>query len=90
MKPVEPTEDGRRRTIFAQDQSEYIILPATVGPAPQIEVTSEWELSDDELDGLMRGGRIQLKLWTFGQPLQPMHLTVVSAPMEDSGEEVSG
>ncbi len=79
MTPVEPADDGRRRVTYAAKQSEYLPLPSTVGAEPECEVTTEWELSEDERTLLARGGRVQLKLWTFGDPLQPVLLSVVEA-----------
>lgn len=79
MRPVQPEFDGRERVLIAEDQHEYEPLPATVGPPPQYEVTTEWVLDSDELLALVYGnGRIRLKLWTFGGKLCPVKLDVVT------------
>lgn len=80
MKPIEPREDGRFRTTYAKDQKQYLPLPATVGDSPEFEITTEWELDDEERATLVRGGRIRLQIWTFGAPLQPLKMSAVDAP----------
>jgi hypothetical protein len=85
MKPVTPQADGRDSAVFGSGQPEYIQLIATVGPAPVFEVTTEWEFDSEELDLLLQGGHLQLKLLTFGRALQPIKLQVLpSRKKEDS------
>ena len=78
MTPVQPRDDGRPVVVYAADQPQYHPLPTTVGPGPEIEVTSEWQLDDAERAALLAGGRVRLKLWTFGAPLHPIQLEVVA------------
>lgn len=80
MTPTEPVEcpEGSRRVVYAKDQPQYLPLPAIVDPSGI--VMTEWELSADELEMLMEGGRLRLYLYTFNQPLQPIRLEV--APPE--------
>lgn len=84
MTPVEPRDgDGEGiRVTFAKDQPQYRPLPAVIVTSPngEEEVTTEWELSDEDRVVLFEGGRIQLKLWTFRKPLQPIHLSAIPAP----------
>lgn len=76
MTPIAPLVDGQV-VIFAKDQPEYFPLPAVVSPDGTM-VTTEWELSAEELQRVLEGGRIRLRLWTFGHPLQPVLIEVVS------------
>lgn len=80
MSPAEPVEcpEGSRRVTYAKDQPQYLPLPAVVDPSGV--VTTEWELTVEELETLMVGGRLRLHLHTFNQPLQPVRLEV--APPE--------
>lgn len=73
MKPIE--FDGQN-VVFAKDQPEYQPLPARVSNNPERTVTSCWELTDEELAIVMATKRIYCGMFTFGQPLQPLLLTV--------------
>lgn len=76
MTPVEPSvAEGSHLVIYAEDQPEYIPLPAAV----DIDgvVTTEWEPDADELQALLCGGRIRLCVHTFKRPLQPVSLDVL-------------
>jgi hypothetical protein len=78
VKPVEPKSiSGYRRVVYAENQPQYVPLPAYQGPHPEHEVVTEWELTEDELGQLVHGGRVRLRLWTFGHPLQPVKLEVI-------------
>lgn len=62
MLPVEPTDQPStsRLVVFAKDQPEYIPLPAYVDI--QGSVTTEWELSAEELTIILNGGKIRLEI----------------------------
>lgn len=76
MMPIEPIiHEGARLVVFAKDQPQYIPLPASVDD--QGCVMTEWELTTEELDRLLCGGRIRLWIHTFHRPLQPVSLEVV-------------
>lgn len=76
MTPVEPAvPDGEVLVVFAKDQPQYLPLPASVGPTGI--VTTEWEPTAEELEQLFVGGRVQLRVYTFGQPLQPVSVSVL-------------
>jgi len=83
MTPIEPTvHPGERLMTFAENQPEYIPLPVTVDAGGV--VTTEWELTAEELSRVLCGGRIRLCVHTFdpqlGEPghyLQPVSLDVL-------------
>lgn len=65
MKPVAFPEAN---VIFAEEQPEYLPLPAL---RKGNSVTSCWELSEEEIETLLRTKRIFFTVLTFGKPLQP-------------------
>jgi hypothetical protein len=71
MKPV---EFKGHNVVFAKDQPEYQPLPAMKVLGPQGEVISCWELTDEELEVIVKTKRIYLSQWTFNNPLQPILL----------------
>jgi len=62
---------------IAENQDEYLTLPAHHAGDIQGTVTTCWELSPDEIEEVRKTGKIYLQLWTFNQPVQPiqMHTT---------------
>jgi hypothetical protein len=66
MKPVSFPEAN---TVYAEDQDEYLSLPAY--RAPDGRVTSCWELTWKERLILALEGQIFFTVLTFNQPLQP-------------------
>jgi hypothetical protein len=66
-------------TIFAKNQPAYLPLPAYRGEAPEYEVISCWELSDEEIETIKKTKKIWVSLLTFGNFLQPQFLTVNKA-----------
>lgn len=74
MTPVAPEpRETFRSVIFAKDQPEYISLPANTNGS---EVETKWRLSWKERVKLLFTGSIYLTLLTFGNPLQPIKLTI--------------
>lgn len=78
MSPVLPNQEHREVT-YAENQSEYLPLPAIVMQGPEKEVLTRWELTNEEKIALLSGGQIYLSLWTFGSPLQPIRLRVAQS-----------
>ena len=72
MKPVEFEE---MNVTYAKDQPEYLPLP--VYRTVDGEVTSCWELSQEEIEQVMKTGKIYLTMLTFNQPLQPILLSLM-------------
>lgn len=83
MIAVKPTlYEGARLIVFAKDQPEYNPLPVVVDE--EGNVTTEWELTEEEINRLVCGGRVRLCVCTFdpdlGKPghyLQPVSLDVL-------------
>jgi hypothetical protein len=78
-----PVAFHEQNGVLAKDQPEYLPLP--VYRAPDGQVTSCWELDEDERAIVARTGKVYLTVLTFGRPLQPQ---IVSArppavPCED-------
>lgn len=74
MKPIK--FDGIN-AVFGANQPEYQPLPAErVGKPKTGQVNTCWELSKDELKQIRETGKIWVSLLTFGQPLQPVLISV--------------
>lgn len=76
MKPVSPVVPGAAlpETVFAKDQPEYIPLPAHV--TTDGYVISRWRLSWKERLRLFFRGDIYHWQGAFGNPLQPISISV--------------
>ena len=75
MKPVDLKTAGFENVIvFAEDQPEYQPLPA-VETEPGV-IWTRWEPTTDERKAIAEGKRIDLFIWTFRRPLQPIALAV--------------
>lgn len=78
MKPIE--FDGCNVT-FAKDQPEYLPLPAH--RKEDGEVVSCWELTDEEIQEVIKTKKIYLSLLTFNKRIQPQRLSVENPVKED-------
>lgn len=58
---------------FGEGQDEYQNLPAQVRSG---HVVTKWVPSSEEMELLKKGEGIYLSQRTFGQPLQPIYLTM--------------
>lgn len=68
--------------MYAEEQESYENLPAVID---EVGVTwTRWELSGEERRAIVDGAGIELLLWTFGLPLQPVYMRVegVEEPIE--------
>lgn len=68
-----PIEFAHQNTVFAKDQPEYNPLPSHRNEAG--DVTTCWELTDQEIENIKKTKQIFLSVKTFGQPLQPLFMT---------------
>ena len=77
MKPVD--FKGKNVT-FAKNQDDYLPLPAYVGRDTNGNtcVVSCWEMSDVELQEVMKTKRVFVIILTYGKPLQPQNLEAYS------------
>lgn len=78
MNPVEPIRSGPgiRRVVFGAGQPEYNPLPALLLDTPERHVVSRWRPTEDERRAILDGACIELSQMTFGEPIQPVHMSV--------------
>lgn len=78
MKPVK--FEGQNLT-FAENQKEYLPLPAFKAPTPQGEVITCWEFeSKEEEERFLTTGKLYLRQLTFGGNLQPVSISSYEMP----------
>lgn len=77
MKPMSQIIPGFniQTVVFAEDQPEYVALPAWKGPDGM--VVTRWKLSWMERLRILLGGSLWLSVLTFNKPLQPVKLDTV-------------
>lgn len=73
---MEPVNFEDANVVFGANQPEYIPLPAEKRPGRSGEIVTCWELSPDELKRVQETRKIWLGVLTFGQPLQPVIVSV--------------
>lgn len=71
----------QRNVVFAENQPEYMPLPAHV--SPEGVVTCCWKLSQEEIARVLVTGCIWHQVHTFRQPLQPQLLAVTNPLLEE-------
>lgn len=75
MTPIEPKDrEGYQRVVFAKDQPQYLPLPANFDGRT---VETKWQLSWRERFSVLWRGHLHVSLLTFGNPLQPIKLSVL-------------
>ncbi len=80
MTPVDPRVPASllppdsRAVVFAEKQPQYTPLPTIW--TPQGAVVTRWSPTDAEKAALIRGDDIYITVLTFGQPLQPLMVSV--------------
>lgn len=70
---MNPIEFKGSNFIFGKDQPQYRPLPAMV--TGDGFVISCWELSEEEIETIIKEKRLYLKQLCYNQPLQPVLLT---------------
>ena len=81
---MEPCNFEGANVIFGANQPEYTPLPAEVREKARTrEVLTCWHLSDEEIERVRMTGEIWLSMLTFGQPLQPVLLSVEKPKVYD-------
>ena len=68
---------GWDQVTFAENQPEYLSLPAAVSPCDTKIVMTEWIPSVEDLEKILSGGKIRAKQLTFNNPLQPLRVEVI-------------
>ena len=84
---MEPIRFPEQNTVFAEDQPEYLPLPAFRGEDGQ--VISCWRPSIRERLKLLFTGRLWMRQLTFGQALQPQ-LPEIHRPFENPKGKSNG
>lgn len=78
ISPVFPDKKGIQEVVFADDQPEYLPLPAHRDNYGT--VTARWHMSWRERVRVLLSGDIWLSILTFNHPLQPH--TISTTPPE--------
>ena len=65
-----PIEFEQCNTVYAKDQPEYQPLPAYKSPSGT--VVSCWELTEEDIQRIIRTRKLYISMLTFNQPLQPI------------------
>ena len=74
---MEPIKFDGANVVFGANQPEDVSLPAErVGKPETGQINTCWALSPDELKKVQETGQIYVSLLTFGQPLQPVLVSV--------------
>lgn len=73
---MEPLNFDKANVVFAANQPQYKPLPAEYRGGKSGEILTCWELSPEEIERVKETGKIWLSVLTFGQPLQPVYLSV--------------
>lgn len=73
---MKPTKFKEQNCTFAENQPEYLPLPAHKVDSPQGEVISCWKLSFRERIKILFTGEMWVCLMMFGKPLTPSFFTV--------------
>jgi hypothetical protein len=69
---------------IAEHQDEYLTLPAHYNKEKGV-VTSCWKMSFKERLRVLLNGRVFLQNLTFGQPLQPIKMSVRNPLIKNTG-----
>lgn len=72
MKPIKFPEHN---VVYAENQEEYIPLPAFKADTPEGEVVSCWKLSFRERLRILFTGKLWVMIMTFNNPLTPSLFT---------------
>lgn len=75
-------EFPQQTVVIAENQEEYSSLPASV--SNEGVVTCCFKLDEAEQKQVSETGEIWLSILTFGQPMQPIHGSVLNPFTEDS------
>ena len=85
MKPIDFPE---RNVIFAEDQPEYLPLPAFREQKTPFTVVSCWKLTLLERFKVLFSGKMWFSTLTFGGPLQPQSPSV-EKPLRSTAPEAT-
>lgn len=80
---MKPCDFSGRNIMIAEDQEEYMTLPAARVPGPEGRIICCWKLTFIERLKILFGGRIWHHVLTFGNSLQPQLLEASRPPFEE-------
>lgn len=72
---MSPIEFEGCNVVYAKYQPEYLSLPAKIDP--EGNVTTCWELSDEEIKLLIETKKLFIDMMTFNKPLMPIRPYVI-------------
>lgn len=72
---MKPTKFKESNVTYAENQPEYLPLPAFKNDSPQGEVIICWRLSFRERLRILFTGKLWVSLMTFNKPLTPSFFT---------------
>ena len=75
LNNMKPVKFKHQNVIFAENQPEYLQLPALKLNTKEAEVISCWKLSFKERIKVLIFGRIWMSLVSFNKPLTPSFLS---------------
>ncbi len=77
MRAVAPRV-GAPEIMLAEEQEEYKTVCAAVITHDDgtIAIMTRWKFNDDERERIAEGEDLYLRLFTFGQPMNPIHIEV--------------
>lgn len=73
---MRPCKFEGANVMYGANQPEYVQLPAEYLGGQHGQINTCWELSGEEVERIRLTGQIWLSVLTFGQPLQPVLLSV--------------
>lgn len=73
---MKPTKFKDQNSVYAENQPEYLQLPALKLDTPEGHVISCWKLSFWERITILFTGRVWLSLLSFNKPLNPSFMSV--------------
>lgn len=78
MHPVSPVlkSGNHSETVIAEHQDEYGNLPSI--PLKDGSLLSRWELTDEEVQEVVKNKSIYLHIHAFGKPVQPVNIYAIA------------
>lgn len=77
---MKATKFDEANVTYAENQEEYNDLPAHRSAGG--DVTSCWELSEEELAEINKTKKVWLTVKTFNHPLQPLRIQITKPEMD--------
>ena len=75
--PDDEIPEGYARGVWAAGQPQYEPLPSLNGSDG--EVLARWSLSFNERQAILDGANIELRIWTYGRPIDQAEYDYLSA-----------